>query len=556
MLLDARTPSSTGWRFDQLRLRMQGSVDVSALERALQAVTERHAVLRSAFQWEGLKAPVQVIHSAVKADFQMQDLRSQSAQAQRDVIDRFQKSDKASGFTLTRPPLLRVQCFVTADDVAELVISYLPCVLDGWSVAVVMREFLGFYEAAVTQQTTVMEPAPPYRTYAVWLKGRDEDASRRHWSQVLAGFDAPTPIPVDRLAPPQRGSKAPPVVSFDPGAAFLEALKSTSRHARVTVNSLVQAAWAAVLQHISGQSRVLYTTAISGRPADVDEIDAMAGVFFNNIPVGVTVADRSLAALAQDIQAQLSAAGAHSHISPAQIQSWSGFAPGVPLAHSLVLFHNFPLQGTFWDTRKAFSISGFEKPIHVNVPLSLVCIPELSYQFQLIFDAALWDEKTAEAILSLFRDIMERACAAPDRALSALCDALPQISAAAMLASRVPPSEAARQPDALRPEAGLEQDIAAAWESVLGLKNIGRNENFFDLGGRSFQIAMIKDQLHNLGHAISLTDIFEFPTVGQLAAYLSGRAAATAPQPPAPRVADAQAGRRRRGARMRQARDA
>jgi acyl carrier protein len=71
------------------------------------------------------------------------------------------------------------------------------------------------------------------------------------------------------------------------------------------------------------------------------------------------------------------------------------------------------------------------------------------------------------------------------------------------------------------PRTQVEQRIARMWESVLGLDAVGVHDNFFDLGGHSLLMVRFHGQLCNeFGMELSVTDLFRYPTVSALAAFL------------------------------------
>ncbi len=89
------------------------------------------------------------------------------------------------------------------------------------------------------------------------------------------------------------------------------------------------------------------------------------------------------------------------------------------------------------------------------------------------------------------------------------------------------PSPAASGEPKARARDGLESKVAGLWEQVLGLQGIGRDDNFFDIGGDSFRAMKLHFKIRTvLGRKVSLTDIFRFPTVRLLSDHL-GRQNAT-----------------------------
>ncbi|MFE6746388.1 amino acid adenylation domain-containing protein [Kitasatospora purpeofusca] len=103
------------------------------------------------------------------------------------------------------------------------------------------------------------------------------------------------------------------------------------------------------------------------------------------------------------------------------------------------------------------------------------------------------------------------------------------------------------------PGAGLERSLAALWRTVLGVERVGAHDNFFDLGGHSLLMAELRSLLAaDLGHRVSMVELFQHPTVASLAAHLSrsGVDPSTAPGAAARERAE---NRRRAGARRQQA---
>jgi acyl carrier protein len=71
----------------------------------------------------------------------------------------------------------------------------------------------------------------------------------------------------------------------------------------------------------------------------------------------------------------------------------------------------------------------------------------------------------------------------------------------------------------------LESSIAEVWSETLGLQRVGRDDNFFDLGGHSILMIQLRNMLQErLQQNITMLDLFRHPTVSSLAAFLGGAA--------------------------------
>lgn len=67
------------------------------------------------------------------------------------------------------------------------------------------------------------------------------------------------------------------------------------------------------------------------------------------------------------------------------------------------------------------------------------------------------------------------------------------------------------------PQGNIEDTLAAVWSSILGIPNIGRNDNYFELGGDSIQCIQIMTKARRAGIRITTAQLFERPTIAQLA---------------------------------------
>ncbi|HEX8696633.1 MAG TPA: amino acid adenylation domain-containing protein [Longimicrobium sp.] len=107
-------------------------------------------------------------------------------------------------------------------------------------------------------------------------------------------------------------------------------------------------------------------------------------------------------------------------------------------------------------------------------------------------------------------------------------DALPVSPNGKVDRRRLPAPPAATERAAVSvPQSALERKLAAVWQEVLGVESVGLDDNFFEIGGHSLLVARMQEKLREaLGREVSVVDIFQYPTVGALAAHLEPAGAA------------------------------
>jgi hypothetical protein len=191
MLLDALRSTGDGLYHMDVRVPLTG-VDPDRLLRAWNRVVERHPVLRTAFVWEGLDRPLQVVLRAARPAVHREDLRGLDAADAGARIDAYVAADRARGFAPDRAPLMRLALFRTGDDAWEMVWSNHHLLLDGWSSPRVFSDLAAFALADEEGREAVLPAAPrSVRTSSGW-SGRTTTAPPRSGATRCGAPPTPT----------------------------------------------------------------------------------------------------------------------------------------------------------------------------------------------------------------------------------------------------------------------------------------------------------------------------------------------------------------------------
>src|SRR5215203_4220082 len=168
MLYHTLYAPESGTYMQQVSCVLQGRLNVAAFEQAWQEVLNRYAVLRSAFLWEKLKGPVQLVQREVKLPLAQQDWQDLSAAQQETELEALLVADRARGFELAQAPLLRLCLLRLAPEAYQFIWSHHHLLFDGWSVPLLLQEVFAFYEAGCRGERLKLEQPRPFRDYIVW----------------------------------------------------------------------------------------------------------------------------------------------------------------------------------------------------------------------------------------------------------------------------------------------------------------------------------------------------------------------------------------------------
>ncbi|MFJ5262396.1 amino acid adenylation domain-containing protein [Streptomyces sp. NPDC088387] len=391
-------------------LDLAGPVDGPTLRRAAQRLLDRHAPLRAAFRGRADGTPVQIITEGAELPWREVDLSAQDEAVRQSLSDAVAADERAAGFDLGAPPLVRCALVRLDGQHSRLVLTFHHIVADGWSLPVLHRELMACYG---TDTPPLAEPAP-YRDFLRRLARQDQEAAREEWRTALAGLDEPTRLvetPADENTPVQ-----PAHVRVELAEATTARLAERAREHGVTLGTVVQAAWGLLLGGLTGRDDVVFGTTVSGRDSEVDGIAGMVGLFINTLPTRFRwTPGASLGALLSRLQEEQSRLLDHQHLGLAEIQRVSGHAGRGELFDTLVVFENYPAGTDLRDPSGLVRITGDAFHDAVHYPLALVVKPGRRLDLRLKHHAERLDGDTVRMLGDRLARVLEAIAADPSR---------------------------------------------------------------------------------------------------------------------------------------------
>ncbi|MGH3838239.1 MAG: condensation domain-containing protein, partial [Pseudonocardiaceae bacterium] len=397
MVFHSLVDASSGAYVDQVCLRLSGMSDPQALGVAWQRVVDRTPILRSRVVWDGVDQPLQVVHRQVTVPTTYHDWRdrspAQAAEQQRQLL----AADLAAGMDLTTAPLLRVAIARLPNDETLLVWTSHHVLLDGWSTAQVLEEISEQYTAIEQGRQAQLVSRRPFRDYLHWLHTQDQRQAEQYWRAVLSGIESPTPLPYDRAPIEAHRTESSQSVPIELPAEESSRLQRVAQRNGLTVNTLVQGAWALLLSRYSGQRDVVFGTTVSGRSAELVGVEDIIGMFINTVPTRVEIHDRQpVVSWLHDLQTNQVNSRSFDFVSLTHLQTWSDLPAGTNLFNSIVVFENYPFDQAA-ITQGGLQVREFQAVDTTNFPLAL----SASYlnerlSLSLAYDPTLFDPATIE----------------------------------------------------------------------------------------------------------------------------------------------------------------
>ncbi|WP_017906065.1 non-ribosomal peptide synthetase, partial [Pseudomonas asplenii] len=331
--------------------------DLAHLRRfadALQAVIDRHDILRTALVWQGLEEPQQVVLRQVELPLEQLPLDP----AEGDILDQLQQrfDPRECRLDLTRAPLMRL---AFAKDPANqrwvAILLFHHIALDHTALDVMSEEMLVHLQGVAGQLPAAM----PYRNYVGQARlGVSREQHEAFFREMLGDVEEPT-LPFGLLQVQGDGRDVKEVRRDLPADLCLR-LRAQARRLGVTAASLHHLAWARVLGGVSGRDDVVFGTVLLGRMQSGEGADRALGMFINTLPLRVDVGACGVRDAVRQTHQRLTALLGHEHAPLVLAQRCSAVTASSPLFSALLNYRHSPAReasgGDHWAGTRVLDV--------------------------------------------------------------------------------------------------------------------------------------------------------------------------------------------------------
>lgn len=365
------------------------AIDTQHFKQAWLQVLGRHDILRTCFVGLETKQVHQLVLSEVELPFCVLDWSNVPEHEQASRCAALHREDKGKGFCFGKAPLMRVTIAKLSEYKYHLLWSHHHVLTDGWCTPVILREVMQCYQALQAGHQAHLPPPVPFHHYINWLVKQDKERATQFWEDELEGISGATPLFPHRAYAP--------LVDDHSGIAqhklllsetITNQLQQLATRCDTTINVVFQIAWAYLLYRYSGEPSVIFGATVSGRPADLTDVQEMIGLFINTLPVKVDFcADRPLSEQLHIQHSNNLRRDEFSFLALSDIQriyheNHSGENNG-SLFDTIIVFENLPLDQALDEGLNQMPITaiGASEQTNYGLTLTVYCQRQLSVNF-------------------------------------------------------------------------------------------------------------------------------------------------------------------------------
>jgi non-ribosomal peptide synthetase component F/thioesterase domain-containing protein len=496
-------------------VRISGPLSADHLERAMQAVVDRHEILRTTFKELDGELRQLVV---TRADVVLQ--RSDLRDAEQGELSRLVAEEARRLFDLEGGPLLRAHLVNVGAGDHILIVSLHHIISDGWSQNILQRELWSIYEALARTATPELAPLPiQYADFAVWqnewLASEQAVEHLEYWMSTLNGSLPVLDFPTDH-PPGQRPSVRGAVQSQRLDQRLVERLKTAAQSANVTMFMLTVSAFAVLLERFTGQPHLIIGAPAANRNT---QTEPLIGPFSGPIALRLDLAgDPTLGEVLKRVSQVTMDALDHaiypfeSIMERLKMRSVQGRNP-------LFQFY-FLYQTAFLQPRQAgdLLVTPVPTPSFGNpFELQLAIIERHDGVFaNLEYNQGLFEPASILNVLTYFVSVLEAIAADANHTIAGLTPpAIAQRTPAAATERTAKPYVGPRSP--------AEAKLAAIWGQLFELSNVSICDDFFDLGGHSLMAASLMSIIEReFGIKVDLSNLLLNRTIEQLGQLIDG----------------------------------
>ncbi|WJY14208.1 amino acid adenylation domain-containing protein [Pectobacteriaceae bacterium CE90] len=403
-----------------LSCTINGEVNQALFQQAWRETIAHHPVLRTAIL--GGEQPLQVVLREVSLSFRFMDWRQLSEQQQLIRLDELATEDRRQAVDFMQPSLMRIYLIKRAKDRYRLIWGSHLIILDGWSVPIVLGDVMRCYHNLLNQTPPLLEKAGSYRDYIAWLHRQHHADTESWWREQLKGFTTPTQLGRQlNYRSAQVGGQAGQehYQCFDIAISTLEPF--CQQH-RITLNTLMQGVWAELLCRYTGRRDVLFGVTVSGRPAELPDIENTAGLFISTLPFRANFATDTpltewLLAL-QEMQTRLFERQCSSLV---DIHSWSDVPDSQLLFESVLVYENYPTDKAAEASAQAtLTLTEIDNIERNSFPLTLVFNAGEALSLKWVYDQRYFDSATIARLAEAFEYLLTQIICTSKQTLASL----------------------------------------------------------------------------------------------------------------------------------------
>ena len=398
--------------FEQSSYTIKGKLEIEYLKKSYHILIARHDALRTCFLDDLGDDILQIVQNEVPSNFKYSDITKES----NEEVVKIKEQDIQEGFDLTKGSQMRLTVLKLDTNIYELVWSHHHIILDGWCIGILIKEFFTIYESFIEEKEFSLPRLKPFAEYIKWLEKKDKESSLGYWEKYLADGQGLVSLPFPKKS---KESYKPRELFYVIKGALKNKLTTFCKEIGVTENVFFQTLWGILLAKYNNTNDIVFGGVVSGRPAEIQGIESMIGLFINTIPVRISFDKKQTVkeVLLKNQEKAIKGLSFHfNHIS--EIQQVAN--NNQQLFDHIIVFENYPVEELITnkfkseEKKSAIELIATEFYEGANYDFSLAILPGSEINVRFTFNSGVYNEADIENLKNHFERILNQVLETPN----------------------------------------------------------------------------------------------------------------------------------------------
>ncbi|EPR07516.1 non-ribosomal peptide synthetase, partial [Ruminiclostridium papyrosolvens] len=392
--------------FEQLSLRINGPFDLEVFQKTWNFVAENNEVLRTFFRWDKLEKPVQIVLKNYEIPVRYYDFSVQEKNVKIMNLEDIKLKDREESLDISEEPFRITVCKLEVDNY-EMIISNHHILYDGWSNAILLKEFFHAYQAIFKGKYPVRPVKNRYREFVKWQKNHETDSHKKYWTEYLQDFDNKTLLPWDKRNHENAENGENFTLSLSKSNS--EGIKNFAREHRLALASVIYAAWGIMLLRFSDTDDVIFGTTVSGRTAKIKDIENIAGLFINTPPLRIRSKNgENVLEFLNGVENSIRERSLFENTSLTKIKEYSSLRGSDALFDSIMVIENYPLDKQLGNENSLIKIEDFSMFEMTNFDLAVAVSVFENVEIKFIYNGNKFYSNTIKRLAEYFQNIVQQ----------------------------------------------------------------------------------------------------------------------------------------------------
>ncbi|KAA8785040.1 amino acid adenylation domain-containing protein [Paenibacillus sp. 4624] len=405
--------------FGHLTININGEVDYKTCELAWNHVVETNEMLRTVFRWEKIEHPVQIMLKSYYMRIKIIDLVDYTNEEKRLYIDR----DLQKRVDLKQIPF-SVTLYKMGLNQYKMIISNHHILYDGWSNAIILKEFFYYYQQLLHNQQVSLFSKGEFKDHVKQVVQSQSVDSNKFWSEYLESYTHNSIFPQEnRLKSEMTEITEQGNISLDL-LVSKKALEEAAAKIGVSEAAIFYTAWGLVLQRYSRRDDVIFGTTVSGRNSNVRGIENIVGLFINTLPLRIRPeSDETVNQFIMRLSIHLNKRTEFEQTSLVDIKKCLNQVNSEDIFDSVIGIENYPVDHMFFQSIKGIEIESISMDEATNYNLTaIVKYGQNKFSLKIMYKKSCITEEMAIGIVKFFDEVIQRIIVHQNKSMTELME--------------------------------------------------------------------------------------------------------------------------------------